>query len=76
MNHVRSNLQRKFPQPRVAQKKAKHKHISTQPEVMYALHKYLKPGSKLTQFKKNISALSVDSSYYILIFMMPQFKDQ
>jgi hypothetical protein len=54
---------------------------------LYTLHKYLQPGIKLTHFKKNISALSVYSSYYIFItrkeplfcqppFLLPPFKDQ
>ena len=54
---------------------------------LYTLHKFLKPGIKLTLFKKNLSALSVYSSYYIFItrkeplfnqppFLLPPFKDQ
>ena len=52
---------------------------------MYTLHKLMKPWVKLTQFKKNISAMSVYSSYYIFItrkepmfcqtpFLLPPFK--
>ena len=54
---------------------------------MYTLHKLMKPWVKLTQFKKNISAMSVYSSYYIFItrkepmfcqppFLLPPLKDQ
>ena len=54
---------------------------------LYTLHKFLKPGIKLALFKKNLSALSVYSSYYIFItrkeplfnqppFLLPPFKDQ
>ena len=32
-----------------------------------ALHKYVKPGLKLTKFKQNISALAVYTSYHIFI---------
>ena len=54
---------------------------------LYTLHKYVKPGVKLATFKKNISSLSLYSSYYIFItrqepvfcqppFLQPTFKDQ
>ena len=33
---------------------------------LFTLHKFMKPGVKLKQFKQNISALSVNSSYHIL----------
>ena len=34
---------------------------------LHTLHKYIKPGTTLTNFQKNISALSVYSSYHIFI---------
>ena len=54
---------------------------------MYTLHKFMKPRLKLAQFKKNVSALSFFSSYYIFITrkeplfckppcLLPTFKDQ
>ena len=53
---------------------------------LYTLHKFVKPGVKLTKFKENISALSVYSSYHIFItrkeptfheppFLLPPFAD-
>ena len=54
---------------------------------LYTLHKFVKPGVKLTKFKENISALSVYGSYHIFItrrenlfleppFLLPPFEDQ
>ena len=54
---------------------------------LYTLHKFTKPGLKLSKFKENISALSVYSSYHIFItrneemfnqppFLLPPFSDQ
>ena len=34
---------------------------------LYTLHKFVKPGVKLSKFKQNISALAVYSSYHIFI---------
>ena len=43
---------------------------------LYTLHKYTKPGIKLTQFKSNISALALYSSYYIFITRNEEFFTQ
>ena len=54
---------------------------------LYSLHKFTKPGIKLSKFDKNISALAVYSSYHIFItrnedifreppFLLPPFSDQ
>ena len=53
---------------------------------LYTLHKFTKPGIKLSKFKENISALSVYSSYHIFItrkeelfveppYLQPPFED-
>ena len=53
---------------------------------LQALHKFCKPGIKLNNFKKNISALSIYSSYHIWLcrndpnfqeppFLPPPFPD-
>jgi hypothetical protein len=53
---------------------------------LYTLHKFIKPGIKLSKFKENISALSVYSSYHIFItrkeelfveppYLLPPFED-
>ena len=52
---------------------------------LYSLHKFAKPGIKLSKFKENISALAVYSSYHIFItrneesfnqpsFLLPPFE--
>ena len=63
-------------------------HISTRNHThLQALHKFCKPGIKLSNFKKNISALSIYSSYHIWLcrndptfleppFLPPPFPDQ
>ena len=54
---------------------------------LYTLHKFTKPGLKLSKFKENISALSVYFSYHVFItrneemfnqppFLLPPFCDQ
>ena len=54
---------------------------------LYSLHKFTKPGIKLSKFKENISALAVYSSYHIFItrnedmfreppFLLPPFSEQ
>ena len=54
---------------------------------LYSLHKFSKPGTKLSKFKENISALAVYSSYHIFItrneevfreppFLLPPFSDK
>ena len=54
---------------------------------LYTLHKFVKPGVKLSKFKQNISALSVYSSFHIFItrkealfteppYLLPPFDDQ
>ena len=43
---------------------------------LYTLHKYTKPGIKLKQFKSNISALALYSSYYIFITRNEEFFTQ
>ena len=53
---------------------------------LYTLHKFTKPGIKLSKFKENISALFVYSSYHIFItrkeelfveppYLLPPFED-
>ena len=53
---------------------------------LFTLHKFTKPGIKLSKFKENISALSIYSSYHIFItrkeelfvelpFLLPPFED-
>ena len=54
---------------------------------IYTLHKFTKPGIKLTKFKKNISSLALYSSYHIFItrneehfnqpsFFLPPFESE
>ena len=43
---------------------------------LYTLHKYTKPGIKLSKFKSNISALALYSSYYIFITRNEEFFTQ
>ena len=54
---------------------------------IYTLHKFTKPGIKLTKFKKNISSLALYSSYHIFItrneehfnqpsFLLPPFESE
>ena len=62
-------------------------YISTRNQTsLNSLHKFTKPGVKLTKFKQNISALAVYSSYHIFItrkealfteppFLLPPFQD-
>ena len=63
-------------------------YISTRNQsAIYTLHKFTKPGSKLSKFKKNISSLALYSSYQIFItrneehfnqpsFLLPPFESE